>query len=242
MSKRLVWDQTGQKTYETGVQKCVLYPQSSDGTYPLGVAWNGVTGVNEAPSGAEATAIYADDAKYLSLMSAEDFGATITAYSTPEEFDECDGSAEIADGVTVGQQQRKSFGLCYRTAIGNDVKQNKYGYKLHIIYGALAKPSSMDYKTVNESPEAIELSYEMSTTPVAVEGLNPTATLVVDSTKANPDKLKKLEDILYGTETTDPRLPLPDEIMNIFKEDASASESGSSSKEPGSNDETPING
>lgn len=231
MSKRLTWDQSGQKTYETGVQKCVLYPQSAEGTYPLGVAWNGVTGVNESPSGAEPTAIYADDAKYLSLMSAEDFAATITAYSTPAEFDECDGSAEIADGVTVGQQDRRSFGLCYRTAIGNDIKQNKYGYKLHIIYGALAKPSAMDYKTVNESPEAMELSYEMSTTPVSVSGMKPTATLVVDSTKADPNKLKKLEDILYGTDTEDPRLPLPDEIASIMKNETSSNEAPSETEE-----------
>ena len=246
MSKRLVWDQTGQKTYETGTQKCVLYPQAEDGTYPLGVAWNGVTGVNESPSGAEPTAIYADDSKYLSLMSAEDFAATITAYTTPKEFDECDGSAAIAKGVTVGQQDRKAFGLCYRTALGNDVKNNNYGYKIHIIYGALAKPSSMDYKTVNESPEAIELSYEMSTTPVSVSGMKPTSTIVVDSTKGNPEELKALEDILYGSDETDARLPLPDEIASIMKDDASTTEthpsgddsgSGSSSKNP---DETPA--
>ena len=216
MSK-LTWDQTGKKKYQTGIQKCVLYVQSDGGTYPKGVAWSGVTGVNEAPSGAEPTAIYADDTKYLSLMSAEDFSATITAYDTPEEFDECDGSAETAPGVTVAQQARKSFGLCYRTAIGNDVKQNKFGYKLHIIYGALAKPSGRDYKTVNESPEAIELSYEMSTTPVSVDGMNPTAKLVIDSTKADPEKLKALEDILYGSADTEARLPLPDEITTLMK-------------------------
>lgn len=230
MSNKLVWDQTGQKTYNTGVQKTVLYPQSSEGTYPKGVAWNGVTGINEAPSGAEPTAIYADDIKYLSLMSAEDFSATITAYSTPEEFDECDGSAEIADGVTIGQQDRRPFGLCYRTTIGNDVKQSKYGYKLHFIYGALAKPSSRDNKTINESPEAIELSYEMSTTPVSVSGMKPTATLVVDSTKADPEKLQKLEDIIYGTETEVARLPLPDEIALIMKGEASASETHNESE------------
>ena len=216
MSK-LTWDQTGKKKYQTGIQKCVLYVQSDEGTYPKGVAWSGVTGVNEAPSGAEPTAIYADDTKYLSLMSAEDFSATITAYDTPEEFDECDGSAETAPGVTIAQQARKSFGLCYRTAIGNDVKQNKFGYKLHIIYGALAKPSGRDYKTVNESPEAIELSYEMSTTPVSVDGMNPTAKLVIDSTKADPVKLKALEDILYGSADTEARLPLPDEITTLMK-------------------------
>lgn len=217
MSKRLVWDQTGQKTYETGVRKGVLFPQSSEGTYPKGVAWNGLTGVNEAPSGAEATAIYADDAKYLSLTSAEEFGATITAYSSPEEFDECDGSAEIADGVSIGQQERKPFGFCYNTVIGNDTKKNNYGYKIHIIYGATAKPSAMDYKTINDSPETIEMSWEISTTPVTVANMKPTATIVIDSTKADPEKLKALEDIIYGSEDTESRLPLPDEIATLMK-------------------------
>ena len=230
---RLNWNQSGTKTYQTGTKKGVLYPQSENGTYPTGYAWQGLTGVNEAPSGAEPTAIYADDVKYLSLMSAEDFAATITCYDTPPEFDECDGTAEIADGVFVGQQSRKPFGFCYRTAIGNDTKNIKYGYKLHIIYGALAKPSSVDYKTVNESPEAIELSYEVSTTPVSVSGMDPTAKLVIDSTKANPAKLKKLEDILYGTEEADARLPLPDEIASIMKADVSPSPSPSPSPNPG---------
>ena len=230
---RLNWNQSGTKTYQTGAKKGVLYPQSENGTYPTGYAWQGLTGVNEAPSGAEPTAIYADDTKYLSLMSAEDFAATITCYDTPPEFDECDGTAEIADGVFVGQQSRKPFGFCYRTAIGNDTKNIKYGYKLHIIYGALAKPSSVDYKTVNESPEAIELSYEVSTTPVSVSGMDPTARLVIDSTKADPAKLKKLEDILYGTEEADARLPLPDEIASIMKADVSPSPSPSPSPNPG---------
>ena len=220
---RLNWNQSGTKTYQTGTKKGVLYPQSENGTYPAGYAWQGLTGVNESPSGAEPTAIYADDTKYLSLMSAEDFAATITCYDTPPAFDECDGTAEITDGVFVGQQPRKPFGFCYRTAIGNDTKNIKYGYKLHIIYGALAKPSSVDYKTVNESPEAIELSYEVSTTPVSVSGMDPTAKLVIDSTKANPANLKKLEDILYGTEEADARLPLPDEIASIMKADVSPS-------------------
>ena len=224
---RLIWDPTGGRTYETGAKRGVLYPQSEEGTYPKGIAWNGLTGVNEAPSGAEPTAIYADDIKYLSLYSAEDFSATVTAYSSPEEFDECDGSAEIADGVTVGQQERKPFGLCYRTIIGNDTKKNNYGYKLHIIYGATAKPSAVDYKTVNESPEAIEMSWELSTTPVEVANMNATATLVIDSTKADPEKLKALEDILYGTESTDARLPLPDEIATLMKKDATPGASDS---------------
>lgn len=227
---RLTWDQSGTRTYQTGTKKGVLYPQATNGTYPAGYAWPGLTGVNESPSGAEATAIYADDIKYLSLMSAEDFAATITCYDTPEEFDACDGTAEIADGVAIGQQSRQSFGFCYRTAIGNDIKGSKYGYKLHVIYGALAKPSSVDYKSINESPEAIELSYEVSTTPVSVSGMDPTATVVIDSTKADPAKLKKLEDILYGTEDTEARLPLPDEIASIMKADVTPSpKPGSSS-------------
>lgn len=217
MSKRLVWDQAGKKRYQTGTKKGVLYLQNEDGTYPKGVAWNGLTGVNESPSGAEETAIYADDIKYMSLMSIEEFGGTITCYDTPEEFDSCDGSSEIAQGVTVGQQERKAFGFCYRTVLGNDVARNKAGYKLHIVYGAHAKPSSVDYKSVNESPEAIELSYEFTTTPVNVEGMDPTATLVIDSTKADATKLKALEDILYGSENEEARLPLPDEIATLMK-------------------------
>ena len=216
MSK-LVWDQTGQKTYETGVEQCALFPQSAEGTYPKGYAWNGITGVSESPSGAEATAIYADNIKYLSLLSAEEFGATITAYTYPAEFEACDGSAEIADGVSVGQQDRTPFGLVYKTIIGNDTKQNKYGYKLHFIYGALAKPSSMDYKSVNDSPEAIEMSWEVTTTPVAVAGMKPTAKLVVDSTKCDAEKLAALEAIVYGSEQKEARLPLPDEIATLMK-------------------------
>ena len=219
MSK-LVWDQTGQKTYETGVEQCALFQQSAEGTYPKGVAWNGVTGVSEAPSGAEPTAIYADNVKYLSLMSAEEFGATITAYTYPDEFEACDGSAEIAEGVSVGQQDRVPFGLAYKTIIGNDTKQNNYGYKLHLIYGALAKPSNMDYKTVNDSPEAIEMSWEVSTTPVSVSGFKPTARLIIDGTKANPEKLAALEAIIYGSEEKEPRLPLPDEIASLMKTDS----------------------
>ena len=217
MSKRLVWDQAGKKRYQTGTKMGVLYPQSDDGTYPKGVAWSGLTGVNEAPSGAEETAIYADDIKYLSLMSIEEFGGTITAYDTPEEFDACDGSSEIAQGVTIGQQERKAFGFCYRTVLGNDIARNKAGYKLHIVYGAHVKPSSLDYKSVNESPEAIELSYEFTTTPINVEGMDPTATLVIDSTKADATKLKAIEDILYGSESAEARLPLPDEIATLMK-------------------------
>lgn len=217
MSKRLVWDQAGEKRYQTGTKKGVLYPQGDSGAYEKGVAWNGLTGVNEAPSGAEETAIYADDIKYLALTSIEEFGGTITCYDTPSEFDACDGSAEIAQGVTIGQQERKAFGFCYRTILGNDVARNKAGYKLHIVYGAHAKPSSVDYKSVNESPEAIELSYEFTTTPINVAGMDPTATLVIDSTKADATKLKALEDILYGSDEADARLPLPDEIATLMK-------------------------
>ena len=216
---RLVWDKTGDRLYETGVKQCVLYPQVS-GAYPKGVAWNGITSVTESPSGAEPSPLYADDTKYLNLMSTEEFGASIEAYMYPEEFEACDGSAEIAPGVSIGQQKRQSFGLCYRTIIGNDTESNEHGYKLHIIYGALAAPSEKAYATVNDSPEAITFSWELSTTPVNVTGGNPTASLTIDSTKVNAEKLKALEDILYGSETesTGPRLPLPDEIATLLKE------------------------
>lgn len=215
-SKALVWDQSGERMYETGVSKGVLYPQSTSGTYPLGVAWNGLTAVTESPSGAEATPLYADDIKYLNLMSAEEFAATIEAYMYPDEFAECDGSQSLLDGVTVGQQKRKAFGLCYRTAIGNDVDGNDHGYKLHIIYGALAAPSEKAYATVNDSPEAITFSWEIKTTPVNVSNMKPTATVTIDSTKVDSNKLAALEKVLYGSEDADPRLPLPDEIKSIM--------------------------
>ncbi|MCI6805893.1 MAG: hypothetical protein MR912_09930, partial [Prevotella sp.] len=219
MSK-LVWDQDGERLYETGVEQGVLYPRSDDGTYPKGYAWNGLTGVSEAPSGAEENALYADNIKYLSLTSAEEFGATITAYTYPEEFEQCDGSADIADGVTIGQQDRTPFGLVYKTQLGNDTKGNNHGYKLHLVYGAKAKPSSKDYKTINDSPEAIEMSWEVTTTPIKVPGFKATATVTINSTKVNPDKLAKLEEILFGSETADARLPLPAEIIEIMKNDA----------------------
>ena len=215
---RLVWDKTGERLYETGVKNGVLYIPAS-GVYSKGVAWNGLTAVTESPSGAEATALYADDIKYLSLMSTEEFGATIEAYTYPDEFAECDGSADIADGVSIGQQTRKTFGLCYKTTIGNDVDGNGYGYKLHIIYGALASPSEKAYATINDSPEAITFSWEITTTPVNVTGAKPTASLVIDSTKADPIKLAALEDILYGKDddgSAEPRLPLPDEIKTLM--------------------------
>lgn len=223
---KLVWDKTGEHYYETGVKNGVLYPMSASGTYPKGVAWNGLTAITESPSGAEATALYADDIKYLNLMSNEEFGATVEAYTYPDEFAECDGSASLTEGVYIGQQARKTFGLCYRTTLGNDSKGNDYGYKLHIIYGAMASPSEKAYSTINDSPDAITFSWELSTTPVAVANFKPTASLTIDSTKVDSEKLATLEEILYGKDGTgedhstgavDPRLPLPDEIANIMK-------------------------
>lgn len=219
MSK-LVWDKTGERLYETGVDRGVLYVQSN-GTYPNGVAWNGLTAVTESPSGAEPTPLYADNIKYLNLISAEEFGCTIEAYTYPEEFAECDGSAELATGVTIGQQARKTFGLSYRTKIGNDAAGDKFGYKLHLIYGGLASPSEKAYATINDSPEAITFSWEVSTTPVSVDGHSPTASITIDSTKVEPTKLAALEEILYGKDGegasgTEPRLPLPSEIATLF--------------------------
>lgn len=228
MKKKLTWDQTGERFYETGVKKGVLYPQAEGGIYPTGVAWNGLTAVTESPSGAEATALYADDIKYLNLISAEEFGATIEAYTYPKEFEECDGSASLATGVVIGQQKRKQFGLAYQTTLGNDVDNNDYGYKLHLIYNALAAPSEKAYATINDSPEAITFSWEVTTTPVALSDarFKPTASITIDSTKVNAEKLAQLEEILYGKDPTmpegsdgvEPRLPLPDEIAEIFAE------------------------
>lgn len=215
MSK-LVWDKSGERFYETGVKNGVLYVQDSTGAYPKGVAWNGLTAVTESPSGAEATALYADDTKYLNLVSAEEFGATIEAYTYPEEFAECDGSAKVATGVYIGQQARKTFGMCYRTSVGNDIANNDYGYKLHLIYGALAAPSEKGYATINDSPEAITFSWEVSTTPVEVAGFKPTASMTIDSTKVDAGKLAELEAILYGSEAEEARLPLPAEIIELF--------------------------
>lgn len=226
---KLVWDKTGEHFYETGVKNGVLYPMSASGTYPKGVAWNGLTAITESPSGAEATALYADDIKYLNLMSNEEFGATVEAYTYPDEFAECDGSASLTEGVYIGQQARKTFGLCYRTTLGNDAKGNDYGYKLHIIYGAMASPSEKAYSTINDSPDAITFSWELSTTPVAVANFKPTASLTIDSTKVDTAKLTALEEILYGKDGTgedhttgavDPRLPLPDEIATLMKASA----------------------
>ena len=220
---RIKWDQTGEKKYETGVDRGVLYPVSENGTYPLGVAWNGLSSVTESPSGAEPTAVYADNQKYLNLFSAEEFGATVEAYMYPDDWEACDGSAEVAPGATIQQQDRQGFGLSYRSLIGNDTKDTNYGYKIHLIYGAKASPSERAHSTINESPEASAMSWEITTTPVPVPGYKPTATFVIDSTKTSADKLKAIEDILYGKDAADgseavaPRLPLPEEIISILK-------------------------
>lgn len=213
---KLTWDNTGERIFETGVKQGVLYPIQSDGKYTKGVAWNGLTAVTESPSGAEATALYADDIKYLNLLSNEEFGATIEAYTYPDEFAECDGSAELATGVMIGQQKRKIFGLCYRTTIGNDVEGNDYGYKLHLVYGCLAAPSEKGYSTINDNPDAITFSWEVSTTPVNVEGFKPTSQITIDSTKADPTKLAALEAVLYGDTETEAKLPLPDEVATLM--------------------------
>lgn len=213
---KLVWDEIGERFYETGVKNGVLYPMGSNGGYSKGVAWNGLISVTESPSGAEPNPIYADDMKYLTLISVEEFGATIEAYTYPEEFAICDGSAALEPGVMIGQQPRRAFGLCYRTALGNDVDGEEYGYKLHIIYGALASPSEKAYQTINDSPEAITFSWELTTTPVAVTGFKPTASLTIESTSVESANLEALETILYGSEGVDPRLPMPDEIKTLF--------------------------
>lgn len=211
----LEWDNSGDRLYETGVQKGVLYRQVGN-AYPKGVAWNGLTKVSEKPTGAEASALYADDIKYLNLVSNEDFEASVEAYTYPDEFAECDGSASIATGVTIGQQKRKPFGMCYRTTLGNDTEGSDYGYKIHCIYGATAAPTEKGYSSVNDSPEAITMSWELKTTPVSVKGFKPTASLTIDSTKVDKDKLAALEKILYGSTEAAARLPLPDEIAKLM--------------------------
>ena len=212
---RLTWDDLGKRFYETGVKQGVLYPQVG-GAYPKGVAWNGLTAVTESPSGAEATPLYADDIKYLELISNEEFGCTIEAFTYPDEFKPCNGEATLAEGVTIGQQARTPFGFCYKTVLGNDEKKNDYGYKLHLVYGASASVSEKAFQTINDSPEAITFSWEVTTTPVAVKGFKPTAILTIDSTTIAKEKLAAIEDILYGTEDTEPRLPLPDEIAELI--------------------------
>lgn len=216
---RLEWDKTGERLYETGISNGVLYPQETGGIYPKGVAWNGLTAVTESPSGAEPTPLYADNIKYLTLMSVEEFGFSIEAYMYPDEFKKCNGEGSLVTGVTIGQQKRNAFGMSYKTILGNDVDGDAHGYKLHLVYGALAAPSEMAHNTVNDSPEAATMSWECSTTPVSVNGFKPTSHLVIDSTTADPTKLKALEDILYGSasEGNGPRLPLPDEIATLMK-------------------------
>lgn len=213
---KLKWDETGKRVYETGVSQGVLYVQTDEGAYGNGVAWNGLTSVNESPSGAEPTPLYADDIKYLELTSTEEFGASIEAYTYPDEFEQCDGSSELGAGITIGQQPRKTFALCYKTVKGNDIKNNDYGYKLHLIYGAKAKPSEKAYQTINDSPEAITFSWEVSTTPVEVTGFKPTASLIIDSTKVSKEILKSIEDKLYGTESEEPTLLMPNEILALL--------------------------
>jgi hypothetical protein len=214
MSK-LVWDAIGERYYETGVKKGVLYVMEGT-TYGKGVAWNGLTAVTESPSGAEATPLYADDIKYLNLMSNEDFGGTIEAYTYPDEFKACNGEAELAEGVSIGQQTRKAFGFCYRTILGNDTEENEHGYKLHLVYGAKAAVSEKAYATVNESPEPITFSWEFTTTPVEVDGFKPTSIVTIDSTKVAPEKLAALEAKLYGSESEEPTLPLPSEVATLM--------------------------
>lgn len=216
---RLEWDADSKRLYEVGVDRGVLYPRNSDdGNYGTGVAWNGLTGVTESPSGAEPTDLYADNIKYLSMRSAETFGATIEAYTYPPEFEPCDGSASLAEGVSIGQQDRVPFGLSYRTLVGNDAKGQGYGYKIHVIYGCTASPSEKPYQTVNDSPEAITFSWEVNATPVNVTGFKPTACVVIDSTKVAPEKLQLIENALYGDASGDgPKLLMPDEIKAIIE-------------------------
>ncbi len=214
---RLTWDDTGKKIYETGVDRGVLYLPNDQGVYATGVAWNGLTAVNESPDGAESNELYADNIKYADLISAEEFGFTIEAYTYPDEWKECDGSKAIATGVYAGQQTRKPFGFSYRTKMGNDVAGEDYGYKIHLIYGAKASPSDRDYETINDSPDAITFSWECTTTPVNVgDGFKPCATIEIDSTKATAEKLAALEEVLYGGDNAEPKLPTPAEIIALM--------------------------
>ena len=213
---KLVFNNVGERLFETGVKNGVLYVMGEDGTYENGVVWNGLTAVTESPSGAETTPLYADDVKYVVIYAAEEFGATVEAYTYPEEFEQCDGSASIFEGITIGQQTRKSFGMCYKTSVGNDVQGQDFGYKIHIIYGAKAAPSEKSYSTINDSPEAVTFSWELSTVPVPVEGFNPTATMVIDSTRVPAEKMTLIENKLYGTESEEATLPLPNEILALL--------------------------
>ena len=224
---KIIWDAIGEHLYETGVDHGVLYQVDNSGNYVGGVAWNGLTNVSESPSGAEAQKQYADNMNYLTLYSAEEFGLTVEAFTYPEEFEQNDGSAAPVDGLNVGQQPRKAFGLCYRTKVGNDIAGDDFGYKLHLVYGCRAAPSERGYATINDSPEAITFSWEISTTPVQVEDLEPTALLTIDSTRADKDKLEALEAILYGGENSEPRLPLPDEVISKMKPTSASGTTGS---------------
>ena len=215
MARTIKWDHTGERRYETGIDRGVLYPRNDEGVYGDGVAWNGLVSVSENPSGAEPTPLYADNIKYLNLMSIEEFGATIEAYTYPLEFEKCDGAAEIADGLHIGQQPRSVFGMSYRTLIGNDITA-EHGYKIHVVYGALASPSEKSYETINETPDAITFSWEVTTTPVEIEGFKPSATVTIDSTKILPDKLEEIETKLYGDGTTPGKLLMPDELLTLM--------------------------
>ena len=214
---KIKWDEIGDRLYEAGVKKVVLYPMDAKGAYEAGVAWNGVTAITESPSGAEATPLYADDIKYLELRSAEEFGATIEAYTYPDEFAACDGSAELIPGVKLGQQTRKTFGLAYVTTVGNDTEGDQHGYKIHLVYGATAAPSEKAYSTINDNPEAITFSWELTTTPVSVEGFKPTAHIELESTVLGKDKMAAIEALLYGTESESAKLPLPNEIKTALE-------------------------
>ena len=214
---KLIWDKVGERFYETGVSNCALYVYDDAAQdFGAGVAWNGITSITETPSGAEANAIYADNIKYLSLLSAEEFGASIEAYTYPEEFEECDGSAAIAPGVMVGQQARKKFCIAYKTIKGNDIQNDAYGYKLHLIYNCNAAPSERAYSTINDSPEAIAFSWEISTTPVAVTGHKPTSILTIDSAKVDASKLASVEEALFGGDSTEAKILMPDEVLAML--------------------------
>lgn len=216
MSK-LVWDQSGQREFESGVRNVVLFPVGSNGAYENGVAWNGITAITENPGGADVTDLYADDIKYASLRAAETFGCTIEAYTYPDEWNECDGSAEAATGVFIGQQPRKAFGLAYRTEVGDDQHPGMdKGYKLHVVYNCTAAPSSRGYTTINDNPDAISFSWEANSTPVPCTGRKAVSTIMIDSTKADPDDLEDLEDLLFGSTTEDATLPTPDELLAMF--------------------------
>lgn len=216
---KLVWDIPGKRFYETGVSDVALYLQDESGAYPQGVAWSGVSAINESPSGAEPSPYYADNIKYLNLMSAEEYGATVEAYQYPPEFDQCNGFDELGQGVSIGQQTRKPFGLAYKTIKGNDTRGNDFGYKIHLVYGCLAAPSEAEHNTISDSPDPSLMSWEVSTTPVPVTGKKPTSTLVIDSTTVDPGKLAEIEKMLYGDTATEAKLPLPDEIAAVLAEE-----------------------